>query len=71
MLSIKNGGYVIRNYSTEDADKIGKFDNILELAQNVLTEKVIRIIQQFVDGEFVYIPRKSGEQRSQESCITS
>ena len=33
-------------------------------AQNVLPEDVISIIQQFVDGEFVYIPRKSGEQRS-------
>jgi len=33
-------------------------------AKNVLPEDVISIIQQFVDGEFVYIPRKSGEQRS-------
>lgn len=33
-------------------------------AQNVLPEEIISIIQQFVDGEFVYIPRKSGKQRS-------
>ncbi len=33
-------------------------------AQNVLPEEIISIIQQFVDGEFVYIPRKSGEQKS-------
>lgn len=33
-------------------------------AQNVLPNEIISIIQQFVDGEFVYIPRKFGEQRS-------
>lgn len=33
-------------------------------AQNVLPKEVIAIIQEFIDGEFVYIPRKDGEQRS-------
>lgn len=27
-------------------------------AQNVLPEEVIKIIQQYVDGEYIYIPRK-------------
>lgn len=33
-------------------------------AQNILPEKVIRIIQEYVDGEFIYIPRKYGEQKA-------
>ncbi len=33
-------------------------------AQNVLPKEVIAIIQEFIDGEFVYIPRKDGEQKS-------
>jgi len=33
-------------------------------AQNVLPNEIITIIQEFIDGEFLYIPRKSGEQRS-------
>lgn len=33
-------------------------------AQNVLPDEIISIIQQFVDGEFVYIPRKSGHQKA-------
>lgn len=33
-------------------------------AQNILPEELLSIIQQFVDGEFVYIPRKAGEQKS-------
>lgn len=33
-------------------------------AQNVLPEEIIAIIQEFIDGELVYIPRKTGEQRS-------
>ena len=27
-------------------------------AQNVLPEEVVKIIQQYVDGEYLYIPRK-------------
>ena len=33
-------------------------------AQNVLPEEVIELIQKYVDGEFVYIPRKDGKQKS-------
>ena len=33
-------------------------------AQKVLPEEVIRIIQQYIDGEFVYIPRKDGKQKA-------
>lgn len=32
-------------------------------AQNVLPEEVIELIQKYVDGEFIYIPRKNGEQK--------
>lgn len=31
MINVEKTDYIIRNYSIEDADKIGKFDNILEL----------------------------------------
>ncbi len=33
-------------------------------AQNVLPAEVIRIIQQYVDGEFIYVPRKEGRQKA-------
>ncbi len=33
-------------------------------AQNVLPAEVIRIIQQYVDGEFIYVPRKEGSQKA-------
>lgn len=33
-------------------------------AQNVLPEEVIRLIQEYIDGECLYIPRKSGNERS-------
>ncbi|HEX2946119.1 MAG TPA: CD3324 family protein [Clostridia bacterium] len=33
-------------------------------AQNVLPVEVIRIIQQYVDGEFIYVPRKEGGQKA-------
>ncbi len=29
-------------------------------AQDVLPEEIIELIQKYVDGEFLYIPRKSG-----------
>jgi len=32
-------------------------------AQNVLPEELVEIIQKYVDGEFIYIPRKNGEQK--------
>lgn len=32
-------------------------------AQNVLPETILRIIQDYVDGEFIYIPRKDTEQK--------
>lgn len=32
-------------------------------AQNVLPEELIELIQKYVDGEFIYIPRKNGEQK--------
>ncbi|NJD01681.1 MAG: hypothetical protein FIA99_03565 [Ruminiclostridium sp.] len=33
-------------------------------AQNVLPEEVIKLIQKYVDGEFVYIPRKNGKKKA-------
>jgi len=33
-------------------------------ADKVLPEEIVVIIQEFVDGEFLYIPRKDGEKRS-------
>ncbi len=33
-------------------------------AQNVLPEKVINLIQEYVDGECLYIPRKIGKEKS-------
>ncbi len=33
-------------------------------AQNVLPEEVIKIIQEYIDGEFLYIPKKNGNQLS-------
>ena len=33
-------------------------------AQDVLPEEVIALIQKYVDGEFIYIPRKNGKQKS-------
>jgi len=33
-------------------------------AQSVLPEEIIRLVQEYVDGECLYIPRKSGKERS-------
>jgi len=33
-------------------------------AQNVLPEEIINLIQKYVDGECLYIPRKIGNERS-------
>lgn len=33
-------------------------------AQNVLPEELIKIIQEYIDGEFLYIPRKNGNEKS-------
>jgi len=33
-------------------------------AQNVLPEEIISLIQEYVDGECLYIPRKSGKEKS-------
>lgn len=33
-------------------------------AQNVLPEEIIELIQKYVDGEFIYIPRKDGRQKA-------
>lgn len=33
-------------------------------AQNVLPEDIVKVIQQYVDGEFLYIPRKDGNHKS-------
>ncbi|MEN6315644.1 MAG: CD3324 family protein [Clostridiaceae bacterium] len=33
-------------------------------AQKVLPEEVIEIIQEYIDGEFLYIPRKNGNEKS-------
>lgn len=33
-------------------------------AQDVLPEELIELIQKYVDGEFIYIPRKNGKQKA-------
>lgn len=33
-------------------------------ADNILPEEIIKIIQEYVDGEYVYIPRKIGNEKS-------
>jgi Mor family transcriptional regulator len=33
-------------------------------AQNVLPQEIINLIQEYVDGECLYIPRKSGKEKS-------
>jgi Mor family transcriptional regulator len=33
-------------------------------AQSVLPEEIIKLIQNYIDGEYVYIPRKSGNEKS-------
>jgi len=33
-------------------------------AKNVLPEEVIKIIQEHIDGEYIYIPRKNSNQKS-------
>ena len=33
-------------------------------AQSVLPEELLKLIQEYVDGEFIYIPRKSGEHKA-------
>ncbi len=33
-------------------------------AQNILPEEVIEVIQKYVDGECIYIPRKNGNEKS-------
>jgi Mor family transcriptional regulator len=32
-------------------------------AENILPEHVIKIIQSYIDGEYLYIPRKKGTER--------
>ncbi|MGL4336931.1 MAG: CD3324 family protein [Turicibacter sp.] len=33
-------------------------------AQNVLPEDILKLIQDYVDGQYLYIPRKDGKQKS-------
>lgn len=33
-------------------------------AQNVLPEELIKLIQEYVDGDYIYIPRKNGEKKT-------
>lgn len=33
-------------------------------AENVLPEEVIKLIQQYIDGQCLYIPRKEGNEKS-------
>jgi len=35
-----------------------------EKAENILPEEVIKIIQNYVDGTYLYIPRKSENKKS-------
>jgi Mor family transcriptional regulator len=33
-------------------------------AQDVLPQEVVRLIQEYVDGDYLYIPRKDGEKKN-------
>lgn len=33
-------------------------------AHNVIPEEVLKLIQEYVDGEYIYIPRKNGNEKS-------
>lgn len=33
-------------------------------AQSVLPDEIVELIQRYIDGEYIYIPRKSGSQKS-------
>ncbi len=33
-------------------------------AQDILPEEMIKLLQQYVDGEYLYIPRKEGEKKT-------
>lgn len=33
-------------------------------AQDVLPEDILKMIQEYVDGEYLYVPRKNGNQKS-------
>jgi Mor family transcriptional regulator len=33
-------------------------------AKNVLPEEIIKIIQEYVDGEYIYVPRKNGNEKA-------
>lgn len=33
-------------------------------AQSVLPEEIIKLIQEYVDGEYLYVPRKNGNKKS-------
>lgn len=33
-------------------------------AQDVLPEEIIKIIQEYVDGEYLYVPRKNGNHKA-------
>lgn len=33
-------------------------------AQNVLPEDIVKIIQEYVDGEYIYVPRKDENQKA-------
>lgn len=33
-------------------------------AQQVLPDEIVKLIQEYIDGGYLYIPRKEGEQRS-------
>ena len=33
-------------------------------AQDVLPEDILKMIQEYVDGEYLYVPRKKGNQKS-------
>jgi Mor family transcriptional regulator len=33
-------------------------------AQNVLPEELIKLIQDYIDGDYLYIPRKDGKQKA-------
>ena len=33
-------------------------------AKNVLPEEIIKIIQEYVDGDYIYVPRKNGNKKA-------
>lgn len=54
-----SGSFCIKSMKIEEGKTL-KYIN----ANNVLPEEMVKIIQEYVDGEFLYIPRKKENQKA-------